>query len=51
MTKIPFKAVAVDMDGTFMNDDLTYDHERFNKVLTKLHEHHIHFIVSSGRPL
>ncbi|KRL90341.1 Cof-type HAD-IIB family hydrolase [Lactobacillus kalixensis] len=51
MTDIPFKAVAVDMDGTFMNDDLTYDHERFSKVLTRLKKHHIHFIVSSGRPL
>lgn len=51
MTNIPFKAVAVDMDGTFMNDDLTYDHLRFKKVLKKLQEHHIQFIVSSGRPL
>lgn len=49
--KIPFKAVAVDMDGTFMNDDLTYDHQRFEKVLSKLRARHIHFIVSSGRPL
>lgn len=51
MTKIPFKAVAVDMDGTFMTDDLTYDHARFEKVLTKLKANGIHFIVSSGRPL
>ncbi|RVU71183.1 MULTISPECIES: Cof-type HAD-IIB family hydrolase [Lactobacillus] len=51
MTKIPFKAIAVDMDGTFMNDDLTYDHERFRKVLDQIKAHHIHFIVSSGRPL
>lgn len=51
MADIPFKAVAVDMDGTFMNDDLTYDHERFFQVLTRLRKHHIHFIVSSGRPL
>lgn len=51
MTQIPFKAVAVDMDGTFMNDDLTYDHARFDQVLTKLKENGIHFIVSSGRPL
>lgn len=51
MSTIPFKAVAVDMDGTFMNDDLTYDHQRFDKVLTRLHDHGIHFIVSSGRPL
>lgn len=51
MSKIPFKAVAVDMDGTFMNDDLTYDAARFDKVLTELKQNHIHFIVSSGRPL
>lgn len=51
MTNIPFKAVAVDMDGTFMNDDLTYDHLRFKKVLSKLRKNNIHFIVASGRPL
>ncbi len=51
MTSIPFKAVAVDMDGTFMNDDRTYDHQRFDRVLTELRKQHIHFIVSSGRPL
>ncbi len=51
MTTIPFKAVAVDMDGTFENDDKQFDHERFEQVLTKLREHHVHFIVSSGRPL
>lgn len=51
MTTVPFKAVAVDMDGTFMNDDLNYDHERFERVLSKLRKRHIHFIVSSGRPL
>lgn len=51
MKNIPFKAVAVDMDGTFDNDDLTFDHPHFEKVLTKLRQRHIHFIVSSGRPL
>lgn len=51
MSDIPFKAIAVDMDGTFMNDDLTYDHARFRKVLDKIKENHLHFIVSSGRPL
>lgn len=50
MKNIPFKAVAVDMDGTFVNSENTYDHERFKKILTKLHEHGIHFIVASGRP-
>lgn len=50
MKNIPFKAVAVDMDGTFVNSENTYDHKRFKKVLTQLHEHGIHFIVASGRP-
>ncbi|RMC25020.1 MULTISPECIES: Cof-type HAD-IIB family hydrolase [unclassified Lactobacillus] len=51
MTKIPFKAVAVDMDGTFENDKKEFDHQRFEKILTDLRRHHVHFIVSSGRPL
>lgn len=51
MTKIPFKAVAVDMDGTFENDEKTFDRQRFDKILTELRKHHIHFIASSGRPL
>ena len=28
--KIPFKAVAVDMDGTFLNDQRSYDHQLFD---------------------
>ena len=51
MKNIPFKAVAVDMDGTFVNSKNTYDHKRFRKVLTQLHKNGIHFIVASGRPL
>lgn len=47
---IPFKAVAVDMDGTFMRDDSTFDHKRFDCILKQLHEQGAHFIVSSGRP-
>lgn len=50
MTKLPFKVVAVDMDGTFMHDDQTFDHKRFDRILTELHKKGIHFIVSSGRP-
>ena len=48
--KIPFKAVAVDMDGTFLNDQRSYDHQLFDQVLTKLEKHDIRFIVASGRP-
>lgn len=51
MSKIPFKAVAVDMDGTFTNSQKQYDRDYFQRVLTKLKENHIHFIVASGRPL
>ncbi|MBD5429927.1 Cof-type HAD-IIB family hydrolase [Lactobacillus sp.] len=47
---LPFKAVAVDMDGTFLNGERTYDKELFNKVLTQLEERNVHFIVASGRP-
>lgn len=51
MNKIPFKAVAVDVDGTFMDDQRKFDHPRFNKILNRLRDNNIHFIVSSGRPL
>lgn len=50
MTKLPFKVVAVDMDGTFMHDNQTFDHKRFDRILTELHKKGIHFIVLSGRP-
>lgn len=51
MNKIPFKAVAVDMDGTFVTSDNYYNRKRFDQILTQLHNHHIHFIAASGRPL
>ena len=47
---IPFKAVAVDMDGTFLNDQRNYDHDLFAQVLNKLEKRNIQFIVASGRP-
>ncbi|XGK32527.1 Cof-type HAD-IIB family hydrolase [Lactobacillus acidophilus] len=50
MSKLPFKVVAVDMDGTFMRDDQTFDHQRFNRILNQLRADGAHFIVSSGRP-
>lgn len=50
MKELPFKVVAVDMDGTFVNSENTYDHQRFNNVLTRLKKHGVHFIVASGRP-
>lgn len=36
MTTIPFKVVAVDMDGTFLTEKKTFDHELFGKILKKL---------------
>ena len=50
MNKLPFKVVAVDMDGTFMRDNQTFDHKRFDRILNQLKDQGGHFIVSSGRP-
>lgn len=47
---LPFKVIAVDMDGTFLNDDHDFDHELFDQVLTELEKRKIHFVVASGRP-
>ena len=44
----PFKAVAVDMDGTFLNDQKQYDQELFNYLLKKMQAQGIKFIVASG---
>ena len=45
---IPFKAVAIDMDGTFLRDDKSYDKKLFSELLNKMKERDIHFIVASG---
>lgn len=50
MKQLPFKAVAVDVDGTFENDKKEYDHEMFGEILYRLHKHGAHFIIASGRP-
>ena len=39
----PVRMVAVDMDGTFLNDDKTFDVERFERILTRLSRHGILF--------
>ncbi len=36
------------MDGTFLNDQSDYDHPRFQRLLTKLQEHNVRFVVASG---
>lgn len=48
---IPFKAVAVDMDGTFLTEKKTFDHELFGKILVKLQENKIPFISATGNQL
>ncbi|REC30934.1 hydrolase [Enterococcus pseudoavium] len=42
------KAVAVDMDGTFLNSQNDYDRPRFEQVFAQMQEKGIRFIVASG---
>ncbi len=42
------KLVAVDMDGTFLRDDRTYDKGRFLDLFTRMQKNHIHFVAASG---
>lgn len=44
------KAIAVDMDGTFLNSQSTYDRDYFRRIFKRLQEHHIQFVVASGNP-
>ncbi|MBP2057402.1 Cof subfamily protein (haloacid dehalogenase superfamily) [Lactobacillus colini] len=45
---VPFKAVAVDMDGTFLDNNKEYDHELFANLLDKMDALGIKFFVASG---
>ncbi|MFR4968968.1 MAG: Cof-type HAD-IIB family hydrolase [Lactobacillus kalixensis] len=47
---LPFKAVAVDMDGTFLDDRKQFNHEEFDQILTEFEKRNVQFIVASGRP-
>lgn len=42
------KLIAVDMDGTFLNDKKTYNRERFRQQYARMKEQQIHFVVASG---
>ncbi|MDO4886062.1 Cof-type HAD-IIB family hydrolase [Streptococcus sp.] len=42
------KLIVSDMDGTFLNPKGTYDKERFQKLLDKMTEKGISFVVASG---
>lgn len=42
------KIIAVDMDGTFLNDDKTYNRERFAAQYQEMKAQGIRFVVASG---
>lgn len=44
----PIKMVAVDIDGTFVRPDYTYDIVRFNRILSRMKDAGCHFVVASG---
>lgn len=45
------KIIAVDMDGTFLNEDKKYNKTRFLKQYQQLQQRGIHFVVASGNQL
>lgn len=45
---LPFKVVAVDMDGTFYDDHKHYDHEMFGRLWARMQELGIKFVPASG---
>lgn len=42
------KMVAVDMDGTFLRSDNSYDEQRFRRILQRMEAAGAHFVVASG---
>lgn len=42
------KLIATDMDGTFLRDDHSYNHQLFDKVFHQLQKHQIFFVAASG---
>lgn len=46
--KHDIKLVAVDVDGTFVRSDYTYDISRFQRILKKMNEAGCRFVVASG---
>lgn len=45
------KMIVVDMDGTFLRDDNTYDVARFNRQFEQLADQGIRFVAASGSQL
>ena len=46
--KKALKLVAVDEDGTFLRDHLSYDVERFERVLARMQALGVRFVVATG---
>lgn len=46
--KYDIKLVAVDIDGTFVRSDYTYDIPRFKRVLSRMRNAGCNFVVASG---
>ena len=46
--KPEIKMVAVDVDGTFVRSDYTYDIPRFKRILSQMKDFGCHFVVASG---
>lgn len=42
------KAIAVDMDGTFLNSNNDYDRKAFLELFKKLKAKEVRFVVASG---
>ncbi|WP_040160666.1 Cof-type HAD-IIB family hydrolase [Nigerium massiliense] len=42
------RVIAVDMDGTFLRSDMTYDRERFVRLRERMRAADIRFVVASG---
>jgi Cof subfamily protein (haloacid dehalogenase superfamily) len=42
------KLICVDMDGTFLNHDMTYNRQRFERLRTIMNQRGIKFAVASG---
>lgn len=48
MSKYDIKLAAVDIDGTFVRSDYTYDISRFKHILSRMKRAGCHFVVASG---
>lgn len=42
------KMIAIDLDGTLLDDDKRYDKERFNKLIDKLTKKDVHIAIATG---